>query len=196
VLAGNIPWVFFASALGESSQSLIGNSNLISKIYFPRMILPASAVIVALVDCLICLGILPFFMAWYGYWPTWRLITLPIFILLALIAALGPGLLVTALNVKYRDFRYIIPFVMQFGLYVSPVGFSSAVIGEKFGTGWQMVYSLNPMVGVIDGFRWAVCQSAPVHLPSFCISTTLSFLMLAWGISYFRKTERTFADVI
>jgi lipopolysaccharide transport system permease protein len=196
VLAGNIPWVFFSSALGESSQSLIGNSNLISKIYFPRMILPASAIIVALIDCLICLGILPFFMAAYGYWPTWRLFTLPVFILLALIAALGPGLLVTALNVKYRDFRYIVPFIMQFGLYVSPVGFSSSVIGEKFGPTWQMVYSLNPMVGVIDGFRWAVCQSAPVHLPSFFISTALSFIMLAWGIRYFRKTERTFADVI
>jgi lipopolysaccharide transport system permease protein len=196
VLAGNIPWVFFASSLGESSQSLIGNSNLISKIYFPRMILPASAVIVALIDCLICLGILPFFMGFYGYWPTWRIITLPIFILLALVAALGPGLLVTALNVKYRDFRYIIPFIMQFGLYVSPVGFASSVIGEKFGPVWQMIYSLNPMVGVIDGFRWAICRTAPVHLPSFCISITLSFLMLAWGISYFRKTERTFADVI
>lgn len=196
VLAGNIPWVFFASALGESSQSLIGNSNLISKIYFPRMILPASAVIVALIDCLICLGILPILMGIYGYWPTWRLVTLPIFILLALVAALGPGLLVTALNVKYRDFRYVIPFIMQFGLYVSPVGFPSSVIGDKFGPVWQMVYSLNPMVGVIDGFRWAVCQSAPVHLPSFCISTGLSFVMLVWGISYFRKTERTFADVI
>jgi lipopolysaccharide transport system permease protein len=196
VLVGNIPWMFFSSALSESSQSLVGNSNLISKVYFPRMILPASAVIVALVDCLICLGILPFFMGWYGYWPTWRLLTLPLFIALALVAALGPGLLVTALNVKYRDFRYVVPFIAQFGMYVSPVGFPSSIIGEKFGNTWQMIYSLNPMVGVIDGFRWAVCQSAPLNMPSFLLSITLSFVFLGIGAWYFRRTEKTFADVI
>jgi lipopolysaccharide transport system permease protein len=196
VLAANIPWMFFGSALSESSQSLIGNSGLISKIYFPRMILPASAVIVALVDCLICLGLLPLFMAWYGYWPTARLFTLPIFILLALVAALGPGLLVTALNVKYRDFRYIVPFIVQFGLFVSPVGFSTAVVRAKFGTVGEMIYSLNPMVGVIDGFRWAICGTGIIHWPSFLLSTALSFGLLVIGIWYFRKTERTFADVI
>jgi len=196
VLAANIPWMFFAGALSESSQSLIGNSNLISKIYFPRLILPASAVIVALVDCLICLGLLPLFMLWFGWWPSWRLVTLPAFILLALLTALGPGLLVTALNVKFRDFRYIVPFIVQFGLFLSPVGFPSSVIGEKFGSGWQMVYSLNPMVGVIDGFRWAICGTAPIHLPSFLISTGLSLVLLGVGVWYFRRTERTFADVI
>lgn len=196
VLAANIPWMFFGSALSESSQSLIGNSGLISKIYFPRMILPASAVIVALVDCLICLGLLPVFMAWYNYWPSARVLTLPLFILLALIAALGPGLLVTALNVKYRDFRYVVPFIVQFGLFVSPVGFSTEVVREKFGAVGQMIYSLNPMVGVIDGFRWAICGTGSIHWPSFLLSTSLSFVLLAVGIWYFRKTERTFADVI
>lgn len=196
VLAANIPWMFFGSALSESSQSLIGNAGLISKVYFPRMILPASAVIVALVDCLICLGLLPFFMAWYHYWPTLRLLTLPIFIILALLAALGPGLLVTALNVKYRDFRYIVPFIVQFGLFISPVGFSTAVVRAKFGLTGQMIYSLNPMVGVIDGFRWAICGTGAIDWPSFLLSTTLSLGLLVLGIWYFRKTERTFADVI
>jgi len=196
VLAANIPWMFFANALSESSQSLIGNASLISKIYFPRMILPASALIVALVDCLICLGLLPCFMLWFGHWPTWRLLSLPIFIALALLAAMGPGLLVTALNVKYRDFRYIVPFIVQFGLFVSPVGFSTEVVRAKFGATAQMIYSMNPMVGVIDGFRWAICGTGVIHWPSFLLSTALSVGLLILGIWYFRKTERTFADVI
>jgi len=196
VLVGNIPWMFFSTALSDSSQSLVANSNLISKVYFPRMILPASAVIVALVDCIICLGLLPFLMSWYDYWPSWRVLTLPFFIVLAMLTALGPGLLVTALNVKFRDFRYIVPFIVQFGLYLSPVGFTTTLIGEKFGNTWQILYSLNPMVGVIHGFRWALCETAPLNTQVLFTSMTFSFVFLILGIWYFRRTEKTFADII
>ena len=196
VLVGNIPWMFFSTALSDSSQSLVANSNLVSKVYFPRMILPASAVIVALVDCLICLGLLPFLMAWYDYWPSWRVVTLPFFILLAMLTALGPGLLVTALNVKFRDFRYIVPFIVQFGLYLSPVGFTTTLIGEKFGPTWQFIYSLNPMVGVIHGFRWALCETAPLNTQVLFTSMAFSMVFLLIGIWYFRRTEKTFADII
>jgi lipopolysaccharide transport system permease protein len=196
VCAGTLPWYFFASALSESSASLVGNANLISKIYFPRMILPASAVVVAFVDFAISFGILGGLMAWYGIWPTWRLLALPLFILLAFLAALGPGLLFTALNVKYRDFRYIIPFVVQFGLYVSPVFYSTTAIQEKWGDLGRAIVSLNPIVGVIDGFRWAILGHPNVYWPSMYISVAAVTIIIVSGIWYFRKTERTFADVI
>lgn len=196
VLVGNIPWMFFSTALSDSSQSLVANSNLISKVYFPRLILPASAVIVSLVDCFICLCLLPFLMSWYDYWPSWRVLTLPFFIVLAILAALGPGLLVTALNVKYRDFRYIVPFIVQFGLYLSPVGFTTTLIGEKFGNTWQILYSLNPMVGVIHGFRWALCETAPLNTQVLFTSMAFSVIFLILGLWYFRKMEKTFADII
>ena len=196
VCAGTLPWYFFSSALSESAGSLVGNANLISKIYFPRLILPASAVVVAFVDFAISMLILVGLMAWYHMWPTWRLLTLPLFIVLAFLSAMGPGLLFTALNVKYRDFRYIIPFVVQFGLYVSPVFYSTTAIQEKYGDLGRTIVALNPVVGVIDGFRWAICGTTEIHWESFALSTVLSVIFLAVGVWYFRKTEKTFADVI
>jgi len=196
VMAAMLPWQFFANALSESSSSLVSNANLITKIYFPRIILPASSLIVALVDFAISLVLLFGVMLWYHYPPGWRILALPLFTVLALVCALGPGLLVTALNVRFRDFRYIVPFIVQFGLYVSPVGFSSSVISDKFGETARLLYSLNPMVGVIDGFRWAVGGDVSLHPIAFPLSIVISLALLWWGTSYFRAAERTFADVI
>lgn len=196
VCAGTLPWFFFSSALSESAGSLVGNANLISKVYFPRMILPASAVVVAFVDFAISLIILAGLMVWYGMMPTWRLLALPLFTALAFVTAIGPGLLFTALNVKYRDFRYIIPFVVQFGQFVSPVFYSTSVIQERFGDWGRLIVSINPIVGVIDGFRWAICGTTEIHWGSFALSSVLSLIILVIGIKYFRHTERTFADVI
>lgn len=193
VFAGLLPWQFFASALTESSSSLIDNSNLISKVYFPRLIVPASSIIVSLIDFLISGLILVGLMLWYGFVPSLAVLTLPLFIILAFAAALGAGLWMAALNVKYRDFRYVVPFVVQLGLYISPVGFSSKVIPEE----WRLLYSLNPMVGVIDGFRWALLGGeAKLYWPGFLLSVGLVGLLCITGIWYFRKTERSFADVI
>lgn len=193
VFAAMLPWQFFATALSESSNSLIGNANLISKVYFPRLIVPASSVITSFVDFLITLGLMALMMLWYGFAPDWRLLALPLFIALAFAAAFGAGLWLCALNVKYRDFRYIVPFIVQFGLYVSPVGFSSSVVPAR----WQLLYACNPMVGVIDGFRWSLLQGkAPLPTLSLTISISLTLLLCLTGILYFRKTEKTFADVI
>ncbi len=193
VFAALLPWQFFANSLSECSTSLITNSNLISKVYFPRLIVPTSAVVVSFVDFMISGIILLGLMAWYNFVPSWRILTLPVFILVAFAAALGAGLWLAALNVQYRDFRFIVPFIVQFGLYISPVGFSSSVIPEK----WRLLYSLNPMVGVIDGFRWAILGGgAQLDLPGFILSLGLVSLLLTSGIGYFRKMERTFADVI
>ena len=169
VLGGMLPWQFFATALADSSSSLVTNANLITKIYFPRIILPASSVIVALVDFAITLGLMVLVMAWYRYLPPVRIVLLPIFVVLALVSALGPGLIATALNVKYRDFRFVIPFIVQFGLYVSPVGFKSSVIEEKLGPIARLVYALNPMVGVIDGFRWCIGVQPTLHVGALAI---------------------------
>jgi lipopolysaccharide transport system permease protein len=197
VLSAMLPWQFFANALSTSGVSLVGNSGLISKIYFPRLILPASTVAVSLVDFLLSLLILAAMTVFYRFVPSWQIVFMPFFMALAFAAALGPGLLVTALNVKYRDFRFVLPFMIQFGLYLCPVGYSSSVVREKFGDSVFLLYSLNPMVGIIDGFRWAILgPSATFYLPSFLISVTASFALLAIGIWYFRKTERTFADII
>ena len=197
VFAAMLPWTFFSTSLSSSSQSLVGNANLISKVYFPRLIIPAAAVVTAFVDFLISFAILVALMLWYGFLPTFHLLALPLFVLVAFLAALGPGLLITALNVKYRDFRYVIPFLVQFGLYISPVGFSSAVIREKLGDTLFLFYSLNPMVGVIDGFRWAILGGdSKIYLPGFCLSMILVVAFLFVGAWYFRRTERSFADVI
>ena len=197
VLAAMLPWQFFSNALGASSDSLVGNANLISKVYFPRFIIPGSAMVVSFIDFLISFTIMVALMAWYWCWPDWRVLTLPLFMVLALLAALGPGLLLTALTVRYRDFRVIIPFIVQFGLYVSPVGFSSSVIRDKFGDTAFLFYSLNPMVGVIDGFRWALLRGqSGIYFPGFALSLMLTGLLLWVGIRYFRNVERTFADVI
>lgn len=192
VAAAMLPWQFFTNSLSESSQSLVTNANLISKVYFPRMILPASSVIVSLVDFVISFVIIIGFMVWHQYLPGWQILALPVFIVLALLAALGPGLFITALNVKYRDFRYIIPFIVQFGMFVSPVAYRSSVIPDQ----WRFLYSLNPMVGVIDGFRWCFGDTNGIHIPGFLGSLAITALLLFFGIRYFRKMERTFADVI
>jgi len=185
--------VLFSTILGEASNSLVGNANLVGKVYFPRLIIPASSAVVALVDFAINLVILFGLMIWYGFWPTWRIALLPAFVVLAMLASLGPAFLITALNVKYRDFRYIIPFIVQFGLYISPVGFSSAIVPER----WRFWYSLNPVVGVIDGFRWCVLGGASrLYAPGFFLSLAVVVLFLWVGIGYFRRTERSFADLI
>ncbi len=193
VFTAMLPWQFFANALTESSNSLIGNANLISKVYFPRLIIPTSSVLVSFVDFLLSGFILLGLMAWYDFWPTWRIIVLPLLILVSFAVTMGAGLWISALNVKYRDFRYIVPFIVQFGLYISPVGFSSSVVPEK----WRLLYSLNPMVGVIDGFRWAILgKDIMFYFPGFMLSFSLVALLFTGGLWYFRKTERTFADVI
>ncbi|MFB2773269.1 ABC transporter permease [Pelatocladus sp. BLCC-F211] len=193
VFSAMLPWQFFANALSESSNSLISNANLVSKVYFPRLIVPISAVIVSFVDFMISGMILLALMAWYNFVPDWRIVTLPVFILIAFAASIGVGLWLAALNVEYRDFRYIVPFIVQFGLYISPVGFSSSVVPQQ----WRLLYSLNPMVGVIDGFRWAILGGeSQIYLPGFTLSVGLVALLLVSGIWYFRKMERTFADVI
>lgn len=193
VFAAMLPWQFFANALSECSNSLLDNANMISKVYFPRLIVPASTVIVSFVDFMISGIILLGLMAWYSFIPDWRILTLPLFILIAFAAAIGAGLWLAALNVEYRDFRYIVPFIVQFGLYISPVGFSSSIVPEK----WRLLYSLNPMVGVIDGFRWAILGGeSQLYWPGFTLSLALVVLLFISGVWYFRKMERRFADVI
>ena len=197
VMAAMLPWQFFSTAMTEASNSLIGNANLISKIYFPRLVVPAGAVITSFVDFLITLGLLALFMVFYRFAPDWHLLALPLFMLLAFSAAFGIGLWLCALNVEYRDFRYIIPFIVQFGIYVSPVIYTSADIKAKLGDTCSLIYALNPMVGVIDGFQWSLLR-APVPLDGREILTSVAvvLLLLVTGIWYFRKMERTFADVI
>jgi len=193
VLAGTLPWQFISTALSSASQSLVGNANLISKIYFPRLIVPTSAVVTSFVDLLISFLLLLAVMAWYQFLPPWQVFFLPFFIILAFLTALGPGLLITALNVKFRDFRYIIPFMVQFGYFISPVGYWSGHVPAK----WKLLYSLNPVVGVIDGFRWCLLGGEnQIDPASFGLSLAVTALLLVLGISYFRKTERTFADII
>ena len=193
VFAGMLPWFLFSTILSEASHSLVGNASLVGKVYFPRLIIPASSSLVALVDFAINLAILFGLMLWYGFMPGWQILVLPGFVALAMLASLGPAFLITALNVKYRDFRYIIPFIVQFGLYISPVGFTSAIVPPQ----WRLWYSLNPVVGVIDGFRWCVLGGAgPLYLPGFLLSLGVVGLCLWAGIAHFRHTERTFADLL
>jgi len=193
VFAALLPWQFFATAFAEAGNSMIGNANMISKVYFPWLVVPTSAVIVSFVDFLISFAILACLMAWYGFAPSPRILLLPLFVLFAFAASLGAGLWVAALNVKYRDFRYIVPFVVQMGLYISPVGFSSSIVPEK----WRLVYCLNPMVGVIDSFRWSILGGDyQIYWPGFVLSMGLTALILAGGVVYFRRSEKIFADVI
>jgi len=193
VFSAMLPWQLFANALTESSNSLIANANMLSKIYFPRLIIPTSKVITCLVDFLIAFAVLLALMAWYQFVPGWRILLLPFFLLEALLVALGTGLWLAALNVKYRDFRYIVPFLVQLGLYISPVGFSSTVVPGA----WRFFYSLNPMVGVIDGFRWSILGGQTnIYLPGLATSFIFSLLLFVSGVAYFRRTERFFADLI
>ena len=193
VFAGMLPWTFFSTGLSEASGSLIGNANLISKVYFPRLIVPTATVVVAFIDFLISFAILVGMMVWYRFLPGWQIGLLPFFVLLGFVASIGPALWITALNVKYRDFRYVIPFIVQLGLYVSPVGFSSHVVPEQ----WRVLYSLNPVVGVIDGFRWCILGGqSELYLPGLIMSVAVAVAFLWFGIRRFRKTEKTFADLI
>ena len=193
VFAGMLPWTFVSVAFSEASNSLISNSNLISKVYFPRLLVPAATFAVAFADFLISFCILIGLFVWYKFIPGWEMVLLPVFIVLGVLASLGPSLWITALNVKYRDFRYVIPFVLQFGLYVSPVGFSSAVVPEQ----WRFLYSLNPMVGVIDGFRWCILNGqSEIYLPGLMLSLCITIFFLWFGINQFRKMEKHFADLL
>jgi lipopolysaccharide transport system permease protein len=193
VFAGLMPWTLFSTILSEASASLVANSNLIGKVYFPRLIVPSATIVVALVDFAITFALLICMMIFYRFAPDWRILLLPLFVLLGVLASLGPALFITALNVKYRDFRYIIPFLLQLGTYVSPVGFSSAVVPAQ----WRLLYSLNPVVGVIDGFRWCLLGGqAQLYLPGFALSLGVIAVFLWMGVAYFRATERTFADLL
>ena len=193
VFAGLLPWFLFSTILSESANSLVANSNLVGKVYFPRIIIPSAVVLVALVDFAINLVMMAGLMIWLGFVPSWHVVFLPLFVVFAIVASLGPSFLMTALNVKYRDFRYIIPFVVQFGVFISPVGFSSAAVPEA----WRFWYDLNPLVGVIGGFRWCLLGSSiAFNLPEFAYSVGVTLLFLWLGVWYFRATERSFADVI
>jgi len=191
VFCGMLPWQFFATAFAESGNSLVANSGMISKVYFPRLVVPVSSVITSFVDFLISCVIMALMMVWYGVAPGINILALPLFVFLAFATAFGAGLWISALMVRFRDFRFIVPFVVQFGLYVSPVAWASYVVPEK----WRLVFSLNPMVGVIDGFRWAIL-GMEMYWPSLFISVGGVILLIITGIWYFRRTEKTFADVI
>ncbi len=193
VFAAVLPWQFFSTTLTSSSNSLISNRAMVSKIYFPRIIIPSTSMVVSLVDFTVSLGILAGLMAWFDVQPSWRLLVLIPLIGLTALTSLGAGYWISALNVKYRDFRHIVPFIVQFGLYISPVGFSSSVVPEK----WRLLYSINPMVGVIDGFRWAITPGgAEFYWPGFVCSVVLAILLFWGGVSFFLKSESKFADVI
>jgi lipopolysaccharide transport system permease protein len=193
VLCGLLPWQFFATALAESGNSLVMNSKLISKVYFPRLVIPASSVVTSLVEFLISMVFLVVLAVWYRAAPPPSVVFLPLFVLLAMAASLGVGVLVAALSVQYRDFRFIVPFAVQFGLYISPVGFPSSVVPQHY----RLVYSLNPMVGAIDGFRWCILGGQhELHWPGLGVSIVVAGMLLTVGIWYFRRTERWFADVI
>ena len=193
VLTAILPWQLFSSALSDCSTSLIGNVNLITKIYFPRLIIPLAAVLTSLVDFLITAGLLAVLMAWYGISPGWQLVCLPIFILLNIGLSTALGILVAALNVEYRDFRYIVPFIVQFGLFISPIAFATSNVPEQ----WRSLYAVNPLVGIIDGFRWSVLGGlAPFDPRSIQLSMLVTTLLLVLGLAYFRRAERRFADLI
>ncbi len=193
VFAGLLPWTLFSSVVGDVSSSVVANSHLVSKVYFPRLIVPLATVVVALVDFVVSLSILAGLMVFYGFAPGWQILLLPLFVALALLASLGPSLWAASLIVKYRDFRFIIPFALQFGLYISPVGFSSSVVPER----WRPLYSINPIVGIIDGFRWCIIGGAsPIYFPGFVISLLVVAGFLWLGVRTFRHTERGFSDLI
>jgi lipopolysaccharide transport system permease protein len=193
VFAAVLPWQFFSNALSESANSLIGNANLISKVFFPRMIIPSAAVVTSLVDFLITLGLLAVLMLWYGFAPGWQLLAMPLFLLLTGALAVGLGLFLAAVNVEYRDFRYIVPFIVQFGIFVSPIAFATADVPQR----WRTIYALNPLVGIIDGFRWSILGGhVMLDVSAIAFSVAVTALVVLLGVSYFRRMERSFADVI
>jgi len=193
VYAGTLIWFLISTIFGDASNSLISSQNLIGKVYFPRLIVPSTYVVVALVDFAVSFVLLIITAIWLGFSPDWRIIFLPVFVALGVLLSLGPALYFAALNVKYRDFRYIIPFILQFGLYASPIGFSSAAVPEE----WRLLYSLNPVVGIVDGFRWCLLRGeAQLYVPGFLLSIGIIALLLIGGTKYFRQTERSFADIL
>jgi lipopolysaccharide transport system permease protein len=193
VMAGMLPWFLFSTILSNASNSLVSNSNLIGKVYFPRLIVPVASAVVALVDFVITLTLLLLMMLFFGILPDWRVLFLPFFIVFAVLASLGPALILTSLNVKYRDFRFLIPFIVQFGMYVSPVGFSSSIVPDE----WRLLYSANPVVGVIDGFRWCLLAGeTSLYMPGFLLSLVVVAFFLWLGVLTFRATEKTFADLV
>jgi lipopolysaccharide transport system permease protein len=193
VFAAVLPWQFFSTALTDSSASLVGNANLVSKIYFPRLIVPGAAVATSLVDFLFTLALLAILMLWYGFAPGWQIVVLPLLVFLTMLLSLGVGVLLAAMNVEYRDFRFIVPFIVQFGLFVSPVAFTTSSLPER----WRTIYALNPMVGIIDGFRWSILAGrTAMDIRGLAISAVITALFVLLGVSYFRRMERGFADVI
>jgi len=195
VIAGMLPWQFFSSAFAGASQSLVTNAGLISKVYFPRMIIPAGAVATSFVDLLIAFTILLAMLIWFQFVPNWHIVVLPLFMALSFGAAMGFGLLVAALNVKFRDFRYVVPFIVQFGVYISPIGYSSELIRSRLGDTLYYVYCLNPIVGIIDGFRWAILGT-PLDVFALLIACASVAVAILVGVWYFRRTETGFADII
>lgn len=193
VFAGLLPWQLISGAVNNAANSLVGNSGLISKVYFPRLIVPSSAVVVCLVDFAVAMVVMAGLMAWYQFMPDARILLLPLFVVLAALAAIGPGLWIASLNVRYRDFRQVLPFMVQFGMYLSPVAYASAVVPEQ----WKLLYHLNPAVAVIDGFRWCLLRgAAPLYWPGIALACGVTLLLLYVGVRQFRKTERTFADMV
>ncbi len=192
VMAGLLPWQLFANALTSASGSLVSNTHLISKVYFPRLVVPLSALAVALVDFLVVAALYAVLGAWWSFWPDWRLLLLPLFLVLGILTALGAGLWLTALTVRYRDFRFIVPFLLQLGVFLSPVGFSTSVVPS-----WRLIFSFNPMVAVIDGFRWCLLRGAqPLDFGSLAVGIAVTAALLVSGVWYFRRTEKGFADII
>ena len=191
VFAGMLPWQFISGTITTGSDALVGNQALISKVYFPRIIIPTARIIMALVELLINSAIFAILFIWYGYLPHWQIVFLPLFLLLAVLLALGATYFISSLNVKYRDFQYVVPFIVQFGLYISPIGFSSSVVPEN----WRLLYACNPVVGIVDGIRWCLFQS-PLMPESVICSSVVSILIFLFGFLFFRKMEREFADFI
>ena len=187
-----LPWQLFAFALSESSSSLVASERLITKVYFPRLVVPIAAVLAGLADFAIAFSILLVMMPYYGLWPGWRVLFLPLFLLLAVLTALGVGLWLSALNVQYRDVRYTITFLAQFWLFLTPVAYPSSLVPER----WRLIYGLNPMAGVVEGFRWALLGKARSPGPLLLVSVLMVLAVLVGGLYYFRRTERTFADVV
>lgn len=187
-----VPWTFFATGLSQSADSLVGSSNLIKKVYFPRLAIPLSTVSAGLVDFVLAFSVLVAMLGWYGRIPTQKVLWLPAFVLLAFVTALGVGLWLSAMNVKFRDVKYTVPFLTQFWMFATPIAYPSSLLPEK----WRLLYGLNPMAGVVDGFRWALLGSTAVSAPMIAISAVVSLVALVSGALYFRRMERSFADVV
>ncbi len=190
--AALVPWTFFANGLGQSSNSLVGSANLITKVYFPRLTIPIASVLSGVVDFALAFVVLLAMMLYYGILPTLNVLWLPLFLLLALVASLGVGLWLSALNVEYRDVRYVVPFITQFWLFVTPIAYPSSLLHEP----WRTLYGLNPMVGVVEGFRWALLGTKTAPGPIIAVSATAALVILVTGAFYFRRMEKTFADIV